>query len=430
MKRLSVQSSTLAAIASILAGLGALAVNLALGKNGAPGWVTIGIAALSGAVIVSLVIARTESRADVDPNIAYRTILSSAYVYYGTLVSRLSPLIDLRLRIMSDHLSGSSPQTGLRLESGEIISSRDFFDWYSNHPQRVLIVGPPGSGKTSLLIQLGAEIARSSGESSRYIPLLVRLSDLAFRDPSFISRYLSDALARLYNVPSRLSERLLDLHYILPLFDGLDEIPAERRQETLYRIIEWVTSRPGQPAVLTCRTSEYSQIERQVPVDLVVSIEPLSPSEIRDYLSRFWQPGETDDLNSRALVNALESSGVATVPLVLRLLASLPREKFSLDRSLAASEQLMSDIEKGLLAVSKDLSDVSFTSLEVPEQRLLDAMEPEVSYDIAQISSSAGLAPSECRSILEPLIARGLIKDVQDNRGRRRFVRVMAIQER
>jgi hypothetical protein len=50
---------------------------------------------------------------------------------------------------------------------------------------------------------------------------------------------------------------LLDAGLIIPLLDGLDELPDALLVTAIGRVNEWLGTRLGQPLVLTCRTTQY-----------------------------------------------------------------------------------------------------------------------------------------------------------------------------
>ena len=439
MKRSSIQIAS----SSGLALLAAITVNLGSWK-GISYWVVLGVLVGISGVLVALDALRTEQKeqTEPDPDKAYRRVIFAIYVQLSALTNRLRPLFELPLRVLPGNSGSLSSQSITPSASDIIIGSQDFIRSYVSDPNRVLIVGPAGSGKTSILAQLGAKLANSAQVSeSKYIPLLVRSADLQFKDPSSVDEKLTDIFRRACNTSLQLSRRILSVHPILPLFDGLDEIQPEYRDQVLYGICRWLSSRPGQPAVLTCRTSEYRAILQQITVDSVMSIEPLPASEVANYLAFTGQSEhEGDDrIASRALADLLELREEARRPALLDFLVSSFKSQSGSNledysnidiRQLIAAGQKVSGSSLSSVQATGTLLDHSRTTEGAAEQQVLAALEPAVSYDIGQISSAAGLTPSTCKRVLESLIARGLIKEVEDNRGRQRYVRIIENEER
>ncbi|MFI8075532.1 NACHT domain-containing protein [Streptomyces sp. NPDC086033] len=134
--------------------------------------------------------------------------------------------------------------------------------------RRLLILGEPGAGKTMLLVRLllGLLQAREPGSP---VPVIF---PLASWDPDRreLDAWLAERLATDYpglaapapamaasgpwQVTSRASA-LLDQRLIIPLLDGLDELPPHSRAVALDAVNR--TLPPGTPLVLTSRTAEY-----------------------------------------------------------------------------------------------------------------------------------------------------------------------------
>ena len=85
------------------------------------------------------------------------------------------------------------------------------------------------------------------------------------------------------------AQALLEAGLILPLLDGLDEIPEVIRGPAIAQINEAV--RPGEAIVVTCRTEDYRRTVR--PTDraevtlraaTAIQLDPLSPAAVSGYL--------------------------------------------------------------------------------------------------------------------------------------------------
>jgi hypothetical protein len=88
--------------------------------------------------------------------------------------------------------------------------------------------------------------------------------------------------------PTR-AEALLKSRLILPILDGLDEIPQEIRVPAISRINDAV--RPGEQVVVTCRTQQYQDsvrpahgIEATLRGAAAVELRPLDDEAVRSYL--------------------------------------------------------------------------------------------------------------------------------------------------
>ncbi|MCP2199752.1 NACHT domain-containing protein [Lentzea flava] len=117
-------------------------------------------------------------------------------------------------------------------------------------PGRVVVLGPPGAGKTVAAIVLTLELLqrRASGDP---VPVLL---PVARWDPG---EHLHDWIARRLvedytGLTREVAAQLVAAGLVLPVLDGLDELPAESRVSAVIGI-----DRLAGPLVLTSRVAEY-----------------------------------------------------------------------------------------------------------------------------------------------------------------------------
>ena len=161
---------------------------------------------------------------------------------------------------------------------------------------RLVVLGEPGAGKTMLMVRLVLDLLarRASGGP---VPFLTSVAswnpaDQDLRD--WLRAQLVIDHPALAGPPSTdmteptLAEALLASGLILPVLDGLDEIPEGVRASAISRINDAL--RPGEHLVSTCRSKEYRDAVRPrdgAEVTLraaAVQLRPLDADVVRGYL--------------------------------------------------------------------------------------------------------------------------------------------------
>ncbi len=112
---------------------------------------------------------------------------------------------------------------------------------------KILLLGAPGSGKTTTLYKLLLELAEQAlDDHNKKIPVLIRLGKEWPKNASDFGSFLSQRLK---------TEGLDTLHasQITLLLDGLNEIAEEKRFDRIASINEWMEQQRDLKVVLTCR---------------------------------------------------------------------------------------------------------------------------------------------------------------------------------
>ena len=105
--------------------------------------------------------------------------------------------------------------------------------------QALLILGEPGSGKTTMLLELARDtIARAEQDPTQPIPVVFNLSSWAEkRQP--LAEWLVEELNSKYNIPKKIAQPWVENDELLLLLDGLDEVKLEYREACVQAINEF-----------------------------------------------------------------------------------------------------------------------------------------------------------------------------------------------
>ncbi|MEU6261506.1 NACHT domain-containing protein [Streptomyces sp. NPDC047043] len=192
-------------------------------------------------------------------------------------------------RVMRVHLGG-------RLQGRFDAVTSELAAGYDQLPQRRLVViGEPGAGKTvlAILLTLGLLDAR---QPRGQVPVVLPVSTW---DP--VRERLDDWIVRTLAVPyyngrPEIPRALLTQGLLLPVLDGLDEIPESARRGAIRGINHAIGGE--RPIVVTCRATEYEDLIRGGAPTLrwapVVEVSPVPAEDVIAYLQDVDWPPTTD----------------------------------------------------------------------------------------------------------------------------------------
>ncbi|MEU1001282.1 NACHT domain-containing protein [Streptomyces tibetensis] len=155
--------------------------------------------------------------------------------------------------------------------------------------RRLVVLGAPGAGKSALALRLARTLLkkRAPGEA---VPVLLPVASWhpAEEDPW---QWAARRLMTLHPTVLRSQQVAHDLitsGRILPILDGLDELPEAGHAQALRRLRRSLGERAS--IVLTCRLDEYEtavyEAQTVLPAATVVQLEPLGAADLAAYLPR------------------------------------------------------------------------------------------------------------------------------------------------
>ncbi|MGB3560600.1 MAG: NACHT domain-containing protein, partial [Geitlerinemataceae cyanobacterium] len=176
---------------------------------------------------------------------------------------------------------------------------------------KFLILGKPGGGKTTTLLELAeALIERAEGDSDAAIPVILELSSwqevtkpkflkfLPFGkpekyDPSIKEWVLSQLMSQ--GVSQEIGEEWLQQKELVLLLDGLDELQPERQGKCVRAINQFLGGEFSPLHLVVCsRKEEYEDYEEMLRLNGAICLEDLTNEQIQDYftsvnLGEFWE---------------------------------------------------------------------------------------------------------------------------------------------
>lgn len=193
--------------------------------------------------------------------------------------------VELKLRASPNTVA--SPQSHmLDMEQPEHAISSDITRIYDEMGGTLLILGEPGSGKTFLALELARTLlTRAYENKDNPIPIVLNLSSWAQKRLP-LTQWIAEELNERYQIPHKVSTALVASEQLLPLLDGLDEVPAPLRSACIMAINKFRLEYGLLPLVVCTRSTEYLAQEKRLLLRGGIEILPLTTSQIEYYLAQ------------------------------------------------------------------------------------------------------------------------------------------------
>ncbi|WP_161624807.1 NACHT domain-containing protein [Streptomyces spectabilis] len=243
--------------------------------------------------------------------------------------------------------------------------------WRGMDPQRLVITGAPGAGKTVLALNLVLGLLKNR-EPNDAVP--VRISMAGWDTEGKVNEQLARHLEESYGFTARMAGKLVAQKLVLPVLDGLDEMdrrddpaPSPDTQPVhrdLPRALIVLTSLNnwGRDLVITCRTNAYDDLAATHHIRLVdaarIEVQPVGAGQAADYLDdRSAEPARWEQVLAalRNDSNPRLAEALST-PWLLCLAATVYSERHLNNPALRASDN-RDPAELLLPSTPRDLSD-------------------------------------------------------------------------
>ncbi|MGQ4648090.1 TIR domain-containing protein [Lyngbya aestuarii] len=180
----------------------------------------------------------------------------------------------------------------------------------------LLILGEPGAGKTTTLLELTRDLLNRAEQGLDYrIPIVFNLSSWVGKKQK-IADWLVAELNSRYQVPKQIGKDLLAKQELLLLLDGLDEVKAELRDSCVAALNDFHQNYA--PEMVVCsRIKDYSVLSNRLNFQSAVYVRSLTPEQVSNYIDSI----DADLTGLRALMadnTALQE--LAKSPLMLNIM--------------------------------------------------------------------------------------------------------------
>jgi serine/threonine protein kinase len=189
---------------------------------------------------------------------------------------------------------GMKPESGavdnpwdtlIRTQNGEeTLTEEGIANVFDRMNGKLLILGDPGSGKTTTLLSLARDLlARAEVDDQHPIPVVLNLSSWS-ENQALLTEWLIEDLNSKYQVPRKVGTQWVENDELLLLLDGLDEV-ADNVRDACVQAINTYRGEHGFVDVVVCsRIKDYESLSGQLKLNGAIVIQPLDDEQIVQYL--------------------------------------------------------------------------------------------------------------------------------------------------
>jgi ATP-dependent Clp protease adapter protein ClpS len=149
----------------------------------------------------------------------------------------------------------------------------------------LLILGEPGSGKTTTLLELTRYLIEDAEQDIQQpIPAVFNLSSWV-DEKQPISDWLVEELHTQYHIPKQIAQIWVATEQLMPMLDGLDEV-REQLRPSCVRALNQFCQEYGQAEIVVCsRIRDYEVLPERLQFQSAIYLMPLTPDQIQQYLA-------------------------------------------------------------------------------------------------------------------------------------------------
>lgn len=161
---------------------------------------------------------------------------------------------------------------------------QSILDTFDDAGQALLILGAPGAGKTTTLLELARQLLdRAAADPFFPIPVVFNLSSWSERQPS-LDDWLVEELNAKYLIPHKIGRAWIETDQILLLLDGLDEMRQDAQATCGAAVNHFRRERGLTPIAVCCRAEEYELLPEPLALNNALLLQPLEDKQVSDYI--------------------------------------------------------------------------------------------------------------------------------------------------
>lgn len=163
---------------------------------------------------------------------------------------------------------------------------------YDELNESMLILGEPGSGKTTVLLELTNVLLQRATDDPQYpIPVIFNLASWA-KDRLPFQDWLVEELNAKYQVPLAVALDWVRQNQLALLLDGLDEVASPYRNECVSAIKAYRQHHHKTPMVVCSRIQDYAQLSQRLDLAGALIIQPFRDEQIAAYVDSLGSGAE------------------------------------------------------------------------------------------------------------------------------------------
>ncbi|MCB0109972.1 MAG: NACHT domain-containing protein, partial [Caldilineaceae bacterium] len=156
---------------------------------------------------------------------------------------------------------------------------------FDQQEQRLLILGSPGSGKTTMLLELASTLLkRAENDPTHPTPVVFNLSSWAVTRLS-IAEWLVSELNEKYQISKKVAQTWVDNGALMLLLDGLDEVQWVHRDACVSALNAFCRNSMMRLAVCS-RIVDYADLGQQLQLSNAILLQPLTPMQVDGYFEQ------------------------------------------------------------------------------------------------------------------------------------------------